>query len=60
MNGTLLAGLPGLQFLDSLAVDSAGNVCVATIINGGITVISPTSASRERPSISRAAALASR
>jgi gluconolactonase len=37
----LLAGLPGYQLLDSLAVDSAGNVCVATISNGGITVISP-------------------
>jgi gluconolactonase len=24
-----------------MAVDSAGNVCVATLINGGITVISP-------------------
>ena len=39
--GVLLAGLPGMQLLDSLAVDSAGNVCVATIVNGGITVISP-------------------
>ncbi|MEW6296908.1 MAG: SMP-30/gluconolactonase/LRE family protein [Thermodesulfobacteriota bacterium] len=39
--GTLLVGLPGYQLLDSLAVDSAGNVCVATIINSGITVISP-------------------
>ena len=38
---TLLAGLPGFQLLDSLAVDSAGNVCVATLVNGGITVISP-------------------
>lgn len=36
-----LCGLPGLQYLDSLAVDSAGNVCVATLMNGGITVISP-------------------
>ena len=36
-----LAGLPGLQYLDSLAVDSDGNVCVATLMNGGITVISP-------------------
>jgi gluconolactonase len=36
-----LAGLPGLQYLDSLAVDSEGNVCVATLMNGGITVISP-------------------
>ncbi len=37
----LLAGLGGWQLLDSLAVDSGGNVCVATIRNGGITVISP-------------------
>ena len=42
--GKLLAGLPGYQLLDSLAVDSAGNVCVATLINGGITVISPAGA----------------
>jgi gluconolactonase len=35
-----LAGLPGFQRLDSLAVDGAGNVCVATLGNGGITVIS--------------------
>jgi len=45
--GHLLAGLPGLQLLDSLAVDSAGNVCVATIVNGGITVISPDGAKIE-------------
>ncbi|MCW5892984.1 MAG: SMP-30/gluconolactonase/LRE family protein [bacterium] len=37
----LLAGLPGFQLLDSLAVDGAGNVCVATLVNGGITVIAP-------------------
>lgn len=37
----VLFGLPGLQLLDSLAVDGAGNICVATIVNGGITVISP-------------------
>ena len=43
----LLAGLPGFQLLDSLAVDSAGNVCVATIANGGITVISPDGSSTE-------------
>ena len=24
-----------------MAVDAAGNICVATLINGGITVISP-------------------
>jgi len=39
--GSLLAGLPGFQLFDSLAVDGAGNVCVATLANGGITVISP-------------------
>ena len=39
--GTLVAGLPGLQFLDSLAVDAEGNVCVATIHNGGITIVPP-------------------
>ncbi len=39
--GTLLAGLPGFQLLDSLAVEANGNVCVATMMNGGITVIEP-------------------
>ena len=45
--GKLLAGLPGYQLLDSLAVDSAGHVCVATIVNGGITAISPDGESLE-------------
>jgi gluconolactonase len=39
--GKLLVGLPDYQLLDSLAVDSAGTICVATIVNGGITAISP-------------------
>lgn len=39
--GTLLAGLPGYQLFDSLAVEASGNVCVATLVNGGITVIPP-------------------
>jgi gluconolactonase len=39
--GHFLAGVGGLQLFDSLAIDSDGNVCVATIVNGGITVISP-------------------
>jgi gluconolactonase len=39
--GMLLAGVGGFQMFDSLAVDGAGNVCVATLVNGGITVISP-------------------
>lgn len=43
--GRLLAGPGGYQRFDSLAVDGAGNVCVATLINGGITVVSPDGAS---------------
>jgi len=37
----LLIGLPGLQLLDSMAVEASGNLCVATLVTGGITVISP-------------------
>ncbi|MBM4205936.1 MAG: SMP-30/gluconolactonase/LRE family protein [Gammaproteobacteria bacterium] len=39
--GRLLRGRPGYFLFDSLAVDARGNVCVATIIDGGITVLSP-------------------
>src|SRR5690349_16943683 len=39
--GTLLYGFDGYQLLDSLAVDSAGNVCVATLITGAITMLTP-------------------
>ena len=46
--GRLLASMPGYSILDSLAVDSAGNVCVADIPNGGITVISPSGEIIER------------
>ena len=37
----LVVGLPGYQLFDSLAVEENGNVCVATLINGGITVVTP-------------------
>ena len=37
----LLCGLPGYQLFDSLGVDGDGWVCVATLVNGGITSISP-------------------
>jgi gluconolactonase len=39
----VLCGLPGLQLFDSLAVDGAGNVCVATLglQTAGITIVSP-------------------
>jgi gluconolactonase len=39
--GRLMCGLGGFQRFDSLAVDSEGNVCVATLISGGISVIAP-------------------
>jgi gluconolactonase len=38
---SLLAGLAGYQLIDSMAIDCAGNICAATLYNGGITVISP-------------------
>ena len=41
-HGGRLVGCPGgYQRFDSMAVDGAGNICVATLINGGITVFSP-------------------
>jgi gluconolactonase len=39
--GRMLFASPVYQMFDSLAVDGAGNVCVATLITGGITVVSP-------------------
>lgn len=36
-----LAGVGGYQFFDSMTVDSEGHACVATLINGGVTRISP-------------------
>ncbi len=39
--GALLCGLPGMQLFDSLGIDGDGNVVVATLITGGLTVISP-------------------
>ena len=39
--GRIVAGMGGYQRFDSLAVQEDGRICVATLINGGITVISP-------------------
>lgn len=36
-----LYGFGGLRYLDSLGIDADGNVCVASIMPGGIGVISP-------------------
>lgn len=39
--GRLVQGLPGYQRFDSLALESGGNICVATLVRGGISVFSP-------------------
>ena len=39
--GTVVQTLPGMQWLDSLKVEAGGNICVGTLLNGGITVFSP-------------------
>jgi gluconolactonase len=39
--GRLVVGLGGYNRFDSLAVDADGNICVATLVNGGITIVSP-------------------
>ena len=39
--GRVLAGLGGYQMFDSLAVDSAGHVCVATLVTGAVSDIWP-------------------
>jgi len=39
--GRLVCGLGGYQRFDSMAVDAAGNICVATLITGCITVVAP-------------------
>jgi gluconolactonase len=39
--GRVVCTLPGHQLLDSLAVEANGNVCAATLLNGGITIFAP-------------------
>jgi gluconolactonase len=39
--GRLLISLPGYSIPDSLAIDADGNICVADIPHGGISVVSP-------------------
>jgi gluconolactonase len=40
-HGAVVANLNGYQMVDSLAVEASGNICVATLMNGGITVFTP-------------------
>jgi gluconolactonase len=39
--GRVICNLQGFNYLDSLAVEAGGKVCVATIINGGVTAFDP-------------------
>lgn len=39
--GRLLCQMPGFRRLDSLAVAASGNLCVATLVSGEITTVSP-------------------
>lgn len=47
--GRVVASLSGYQFLDSLAVEESGNICVATLLNGGITIVTPDGATEHIP-----------
>lgn len=38
-HGRLLAAVGDFRFFDSLAVEAAGNICVGTVIKGGISVV---------------------
>lgn len=44
-----IATAPGPVGFDSLAVTAAGNICVATLYQGGITTINPQGATSKRP-----------
>lgn len=47
--GRVVCNLPGFQLLDSLAVEAGGKVCVATIVNGGITAFDPDGSTEHYP-----------
>lgn len=39
--GRVMATLPNYQVFDSLAVEASGNICVASILPGAITIVTP-------------------
>ena len=49
VHGGVVANLPEVQLLDSLAVEEGGTVCVATILNGGITLFDAAGATEHVP-----------
>jgi gluconolactonase len=48
LRGRMLFAAPHFSVLDSLAIDSVGNICVADIPTGGIIVVSPQGAMLEQ------------
>jgi gluconolactonase len=47
--GRVVKNLDGFNYLDSLAVEAGGKVCVATIINGGVTAFDPSGETEHYP-----------
>ena len=47
--GRVVSTLPGFQWLDSLAVEAGGRICVATLWNGGVTVFESSGACEHVP-----------
>ncbi len=47
--GRVVCTLPGFQWLDSMAVEESGRICVGTLWNGGITVFEPSGAYEHVP-----------
>lgn len=45
--GELLGQATGYQRFDSMALEASGNICVGTLVTGGITVFSPDGEKRE-------------
>jgi len=44
MPGRVVCTLPGWQWLDSMAIEASGRICVGTLWNGGITTFEPSGA----------------
>ena len=49
LSGRQIVAQPMLVYFDSLAVQANGDVCVATILNGGVTTITPAGVSTHTP-----------
>jgi gluconolactonase len=47
--GRVVSTLPGFQWLDSLAVEAGGRICVGTLWNGGVTLFEPSGAFEHIP-----------